>query len=149
MDSSIQTIPNNRLAVSSWCWGSDFYAGKFTLLDMPAKAHKLAIQHLELNDFMLPVPRFSRVAQPIYQQLSNHQNEVWRYRTRTLKALKNQLDENQQRCICWTMNTDFCSDDKMWFGRPVYWGWGIQAVRILQPNYLRIILGGDEQIKPL
>lgn len=148
MDSLIRDIPNSRLAVSSWCWGSDFYAGQFSLLEMPAKARKLGIQNLELNDFMLPVPRFSRVVQPIFRQLSRHQNEVWRYRTSTLKGLKSQLDQHQQRCICWTMNTDFCSDDKQWFGRPVYWRWGVQAVRILEPNYLRIILGGDERIKP-
>lgn len=143
---SINDIDSGRLAISSWCWGSDFYAGRFSLLDMPERVAKHQIKNVELNDFMLPVPRFSRVAQPIYQRLCRQNQEVWRYRASTLNAIKQKLDQNGQSCICWTLNTDFTVDDVAWFGSPVYVRWGIQAAGILEADYLRIILGGEKTI---
>ena len=144
MSFSIDNISPNRLAISSWCYGSEYYAGHFSLLDLPELASRLGISNIEFNDFMLPVPRFSRVAQPAYHLVGCGENDAWRYRISTLKKLKQKLDQNQQKCVCWTMNTDF-SNSRSWFGSSIYLWWGIQAAQILKVDYLRIILGGDEQ----
>ena len=42
-----------------------YYAGAWSLLNLPADAASVGIPAIECNDFMLPPPRFSRVRRPL------------------------------------------------------------------------------------
>lgn len=53
-----QTPATNRLAVGSWSWHDAYYAGAWSLLNLPADAASVGIPAIECNDFMLP-PRAS------------------------------------------------------------------------------------------
>jgi len=51
---------SNILAVSSWCWHAEYYAGSWSLLDLPEAAVSAGVSAIECNDFMLPPPRLRR-----------------------------------------------------------------------------------------
>ena len=53
------------LAASSWCWHEPYYAGSWSLLDLPASAKAAGLTAIECNDFMMPPPRLSRLRQPL------------------------------------------------------------------------------------
>jgi hypothetical protein len=137
-------LPPNRLALSSWCWAADYYAGRFSLLDMPARAAPLGVSLLELNDFMLPPPRFSRVVRPLFRCLPYANPELWRYRQLTLLRLRDELAAHGQHCLCWTLNTDFSLPRAGWPAQWLYWHWGLLAARTVVARLLRIILGGSD-----
>ncbi len=142
--------PPHRLGISSWVWGSDYYNGRFSLLDFPTRAATHHISLLECNDFMLPPPRFSRIARPLHHLIPHANPELWRYRRATLKQLKHEIDRHQQTCLCWTMNTDFSRFGLAKWANRYYQSWGRQAVEILGAQRLRIIAGGanDAQLTP-
>ncbi|MCB8960451.1 MAG: sugar phosphate isomerase/epimerase [Ardenticatenales bacterium] len=137
-------LPPDRLAISSWCWAADYYAGRFSLLDMPARAALLGVSLLELNDFMLPPPRFSRVVRPLFRLLPYGNSELWRYRQLTLLRLRDELAAHGQQCLCWTLNTDFSLPPAGWPAQWLYWRWGVKAARTVGARLLRIILGGSD-----
>ena len=137
-------LPPHRLAVSSWCWAADYYAGRFSLLDMPARVGGLGVTQLELNDFMLPPPRFSRAVRPLFRVLPYANPEVWRYRQLTLLHLRDELAAQGQQCRCWTLNTDFSLPRTGWPPQWLYWRWGVLAARTVGARQLRIILGGSD-----
>ncbi|MCK5923749.1 MAG: hypothetical protein KAG66_22635, partial [Methylococcales bacterium] len=128
------------VSVSSWCWAEDYYAGIFSLLNMPAKAAHLGYHQVEMNDFMLPPPRFSRIMRPLLQGIHP---QLWRYRADNLHRLRAELDQHQVQCICWTINSDFTQP--LWKQRP-YWRWGIRAAKIVGASKIRIILGGEDKV---
>lgn len=138
-------LPRDRLAVSSWCWASDFYAGRFSLLDLPERAAAAGLHLVEANDFMLPPPRFSRLVQPLTRFVPKVNQELWRYRRQTLEQLKTALDRQGVRCLCWTINSDFSAELSGRLGRFLYRRLGLMAAEILEAKRLRINAGGHPQ----
>ena len=137
-------IPHDKIAIGSWVWGSDYYHGRFSLLDLPQKAAELDIQQIECNDFILPPPRFSRLTQPFHKAIPYINPDLWRYRRASLTTLKKELDARNQTCLCWALNTDFTSPRVGWFANWFYHQWAIQAINILRPPLIRIIAGGTQ-----
>lgn len=135
-------LPPRQLAVSSWCWAADFYAGRFSLLDLPVRAAAAGFQLVEANDFMLPPPRFSRVIQPLTRMIPRVNPELWRYQRQTLVRFKHLLDQAEVQCVCWTLNSDFSEELSGPIGRSLYEWWGLSACDILSVSRLRIIAGG-------
>lgn len=132
----------DRLAISSWCWAADYYAGRFSLLDLPARAAALGYTAVELNDFMLPPPRFSRVARPLFSRLPYAPADLWRYRRAVLYLLRDRLAAHGLRCAGWTLNTDFTQPALALPAQALYRGWGIWAANALGAGTLRVTLGG-------
>jgi sugar phosphate isomerase/epimerase len=125
--------------ISSWCWARDYYAGIFHLHHTPAKVAALGYNQVELNDFMLPPPRFSRIIRPLLQAIPTLPPDLWRYRIASLRQLREELDRHAVQCVCWTLNTDFTKP--LWSQR-LYWQWGIRAANVVGASKIRIILGG-------
>ncbi|NET74130.1 MAG: hypothetical protein F6K62_25345, partial [Sphaerospermopsis sp. SIO1G2] len=138
-------LPLEKLAIGSWVWGTDYYHGRFSLLDLPRQAAELGFQQIECNDFILPPPRLSRVTRPFYSLLPYANPDLWRYRSATLRTLKNELETHQKTCLCWAMNTDFAQPVLGQLASRLYWWWGARAVELLQPRMVRIIAGGDQK----
>ena len=141
----VLNIPPQKLAVSSWCWASDYYHGQFSLFDLPGRAAAAGFESVEANDFMLPPPSFSRVTRPFYALLPHGNPELWRYRQTAIRRLKLELDSHRVRCLCWTLNTDFSRGGVAAVGRALYHRWGLTAAKTLNVPLLRIISGGQAE----
>ncbi len=132
-----------RLAVSSWCWHEAYYAGRWSLLELPSAASRLDFRSIEANDFMAPPPRFSRVRRPLLRLLPGAPVEFWRYDRRTLEALRRAARRSQVRLLAWTLNSDFAIAAWRWPAQWIYLRQGVLAARTLQARLLRITLGGS------
>jgi len=86
-----------QLGVSSWSWHEPYYAGRWSLLDLPDGAHQAGLSLIEANDFMLPPPRFSRVRQPLWRLLPGAPPELWRYSWVSLEQLKHNSMSHSER----------------------------------------------------
>lgn len=127
------------IAISSWCWHAAYHAGQFSLLNVPAKAQRLGFNHVELNDFMLPPPRWSRVRRPLLAALGAPQN-LWRYSARTLQP----LTYAPTQMVSWTLDTDFTVSAWRWLWQKRYLAAGFRAARLLRCAVVRVTLGGAE-----
>lgn len=131
-----------RYAVSSWCWHAPYYAGRFSLWDMPAAASQLGFAAVELNDFMLPPPRGSRLIRPLLAALPAAPPHLWRYRTSSIARLAMLLARQHVACLSWTLDTDFTAGGRGWAGQAHYWRLGLQAAARLGASRVRVTLGG-------
>lgn len=132
-----------QLAVSSWSWHEAYYAGRWSLLDLPDGARQAGLTLIEANDFMLPPPRFSRIRKPLFNLLPGVPPELWRYSRRSLVQLKGNAAASQTRLLCWTINSNLAVSGWAWPLQQVYLRWGIAAARHLQAPLLRLNLGGQ------
>lgn len=150
-----------QLAVSSWSWHEPYYAGRWSLLDLPDGARQAGLSLIEANDFMLPPPRFSRVRRPLWRLLPGASPELWRYSWRSLEQLKHRAMRHSEHgqeigsirkgnaaatqtpVLCWTINSDFAVPGWAWPVQQHYLRWGIAAARHLQAPLLRLNLGGQ------
>lgn len=98
---------SNILAVSSWCWHAEYYAGSWSLLDLPKAAASAGVSAIECNDFMLPPPRLSRLRRPLLSLLPGAPPELWRYSRETLRQLSARAQANRTKILAWTINSDF------------------------------------------
>ena len=132
------------LALSSWCFHELFYEGKLSLLDMPAYAAQLGFTQVELNDFMLPAPRWSRLRRPLLKIFNaSAPQEMWRYTDDNLHRVRSALDNAKVSCLSWTLDTDFTVSDAAWGAQLKYIGWGVKAASLLKAKIIRITLGGE------
>ncbi len=138
-----QTPATNRLAVSSWSWHDAYYAGAWSLLNLPADAASVGIPAIECNDFMLPPPRFSRVRRPLLSLAPGAPGELWRYSRATLHRLSARAAESRVSVLAWTINSDFTAPVSQWPAQQLYLRRGEAAARQLQGRLLRINLGGS------
>jgi sugar phosphate isomerase/epimerase len=129
------------LAVSSWCWHEAYYAGHFSLLDVPGAAAEVGLAAVELNDFMLPPPRRSRVRRPILR-LVLAPEELWRYTAANLERVRAALEAAGVSCLTWTLNSDLTVEGLRWRWQQYYVQWGLRAARLLGAPLLRVTLGG-------
>lgn len=144
------TLTKENLSVSTWTWHSKYYTGDLSLLDAPRLVNKAGLQTVELNDFMLPPGRFSR--------LRNWAGYLWGYRKQsrkmlkyvgsTLKKLKSELDKNQVECLSWTIDSDFTVDDIAWRDELAYIISGFKTAEQLNAKFLRLTLGGAACMGP-
>jgi sugar phosphate isomerase/epimerase len=132
-----------KLAVSSWSWHAAYYAGAWSLLDLPAAAASAAIPFIECNDFMLPPPRFSRIRRPLLSMLPGAPPELWRYSRATIRKLLDKATENQVSMLAWTINSDFTVPARHWPVQQRYLRQGLVTARQLQAPLLRVNLGGS------
>lgn len=150
-----------QLAVSSWSWHEAYYAGRWSLLDLPEGARQVGLSRIEANDFMLPPPRFSRIRKPLLQLLPGAPPELWRYSRSSLAQLQHRAlgrGEHGQETgssevanaaasptpiLCWTINSDFAVPSWAWPVQQLYLRWGLAAASHLQAPLLRINLGGQ------
>lgn len=130
------------LAVSSWSWHAPYYAGQWSLLDLPREAAALGLQAIEANDFMLPPPRLSRLRQPLLGALPGAPPELWRYSRATVEALRQQAGEHGTAFLGWTINSDFTVPAGQWPVQRLYLARGLAAARRLGVRLLRVNLGG-------
>lgn len=134
------------LAVSSWSWHDPYYAGNWSLLQQPASAAALGIQHIECNDFMLPPPRLSRLRRPLISLLPGAPPELWRYSRSTLRKLLSAAQEQRTPVLTWTINSDFTVPAHQWPAQQLYLRRGLAAAHLLQASRLRLNLGGSPGI---
>ncbi|MBL8045715.1 MAG: sugar phosphate isomerase/epimerase [Anaerolineales bacterium] len=127
------------IAISSWCWHAAYHAGQLSLLNIPAEAQRLGFNHVELNDFMLPPPRLSRLRRPLLAALNAPQN-LWRYSTRALQPLAH----TPVQIVSWTLDTNLTVDAWHWLWQKRYLAAGLRAARRLRCAVVRITLGGSE-----
>jgi sugar phosphate isomerase/epimerase len=130
-----------ELAISSWSWHAPYQDGKLSLLHVPAAAAGHGFSKVELNDFMLPPPRFSRVRRPFLMVLGTPV-DLWSYTNANLQRLKTALDAARVQCVVWTVNTDLTLPQWRWPWQAHYIQKGIWAARLLGAGVYRIILGG-------
>ncbi len=136
------------LAVSSWSWHEPYYAGRWSLLDLPRDASALGLRAIEANDFMLPPPRLSRLRQPLLGMLPGAPPELWRYSRATVEQLRRQAAEHGMELLGWTINSDFTVPAGQWPAQRLYLARGLAAARRLGVRLLRVNLGGSEQTSP-
>jgi len=129
------------LAVSSWSWHEDFYAGRLTLLDVPAAAASLGLDQVELNDFMLPSPRFGRVRRLLSARPAGPLN-AWRYDDATFSQLKAELKRTGVGCLAWTVDSDLTVPGRYWPSQERYLHRAMDAAQTLGASILRLTLGG-------
>lgn len=86
------------VAISSWCWHAHYHAGRFSLIDAPRAAARLGFRHIELNDFMLPPPRLSRLRRPLLRLLGAPAT-LWRYDIDVLRRVQQELTATQVACL--------------------------------------------------
>jgi sugar phosphate isomerase/epimerase len=132
----------DRLAVSSWCWHSDYYDGSWSLLDLPGATTSTGLSAIECNDFMLPPPRLSRLRRPLFSLLPGAPPELWRYSRATMRQLLANSRANQTKILAWTINSDFTVPVHHWPAQHLYLWRGLAAARLLQTPLLRLNLGG-------
>lgn len=125
------------IAISSWCWHAAYYAGRLSLLDIPTEAQRLGFTHVELNDFMLPPPRFSRWRRPLLAAFGAPQN-LWRYAASTLQLLA----QAPVQIVSWTLDTDFTVNAWCWLWQKHYLAAGLRTARLLNCGVVRVTLGG-------
>lgn len=131
------------LAVSSWSWHAAYYAGRWSLLDLPAAAVTAGLSAIEGNDFMLPPPRFSRLRRPLLRLLPGAPPELWRYSQASLRQLRARAKADEVTILAWTINSDFTLPRRQWPAQQLYLWRGLWAVRELGATLLRINLGGS------
>lgn len=136
-------MTDQRLAVSSWSWHAAYYAGTWSLLDLPADAAAVGIGTVECNDFMLPPPRLSRVRRPLLSLLPGAPPELWRYSRATLHQLQANARADDSAVLAWTINSDFAVPAAHWPAQRLYLARGLAAARLLQAPLLRVNLGGS------
>ena len=132
-----------ELAVSSWSWHDRYYAGTWSLLDLPAAAAALGLHYLECNDFMLPPPRWSRVRRLLCQALPGAPPEWWRYSRASLRRLRDRAITRATPILAWTINSDFAVPARHWPLQRLYLRRGLLAARLLGARLLRVNLGGS------
>lgn len=137
-------MKKRRLAASSWSWHAPYYAGEWSLLDLPRSARKAGVSHIECNDFMLPPPRLSRVRQLLLRLLPGAPPELWRYSRATLEQLAENAGAEDVNALTWTINSDFSVPWWQWPAQKVYLRRGLDAAQRLQVRLLRVNLGQRE-----
>ncbi len=130
------------LAVSSWSWHAPYYAGTWSLLDLPTTAVDIPLTHIEANDFMLPPPRLSRLRQPLLRLLPGAPPELWRYSRPSLHQLRANAQAHGTKLVAWTINSDFTVPAHHWPAQSLYLRRGLAAARFLEVPLLRLNLGG-------
>lgn len=133
-----------QLALSSWSFAADHYAGQFSLFDLPSRARVSGFDVVECNDFMLPPPRLSRLFRRLYALLPGAPADLWRYRGSVDAQLRFRFSAEGVRCLCWTVNSDFSVRDAHWPMQRAYVFAGARIAAALGAPLLRVILGGDE-----
>lgn len=131
------------LAVGSWSWHAPYYAGQWSLLDLPASAAALGVLAIEANDFMLPPPRFSRVRRPVLALLPGAPPELWRYSRASLDRLRETAASHGTVLLTWAINSDFTVPAWQWPAQRLYLARGLAAARQLGVRLLRVNLGGS------
>jgi sugar phosphate isomerase/epimerase len=134
--------PLEKVAVSSWAWAEAYYAGQWSLLDLPATAVAAGFTTIECNDFMLPPPRFSRLRQLALKALPGAPPELWRYSQTNLRRLRDGCRVVDAAVIAWTINSDFTVPAHHWPAQKLYLRRGLSAARLLAAPLLRVNLGG-------
>ena len=130
-----------RIAVSSWSFHAPFYAGSFSLLNAPAAARRCGIPLLELNDFMLPPPRFSRLRRPLLR-LAGAPETLWRYSAATRVALQRALAGAGVACVAWTADSDLTVTGRWaWRAQRRYVAAAAATAAALGCTLLRLTLG--------
>jgi len=129
------------LVISSWCWHAAYHAGQLSLLHIPMEAQRLGFTQVELNDFMLPPPRLSRLRRPLLAALGAPPS-LWRYSAATFA----QLAQASARIVSWTLDTDFTVGARQWAWQKRYLVAGFHAARLLKASVVRITLGGAETL---
>lgn len=142
---SERTEPATTVAVSSWSWHAAYYAGTWSLLDLPKAAATTGINAIECNDFMLPPPRFSRVRRPLLALLPGVPPELWRYSRATLRRLSALAAASQVSILTWAINSDFAVPTHHWPAQQLYVRRGLAAARRLHAPLLRVTLGGTPE----
>lgn len=132
-----------QLAVSSWSWHETYYAGRWSLWDLPQGARQVGLSRIEANDFMLPPPRLSRLRQPLLALLPGAPPELWRYSRGNLAQLGRNAAAHQTHLLCWTINSDFTVPHRAWPLQQVYLRRGLAAAHHLHAPLLRLNLGGQ------
>ena len=126
------------IAVSSWSFHADLYAGKLHLSDMPFRAYDLGYRAVELQDLFL-WPRqpgrlrrlFGRKAEPIvagqYDRKALLRTHLNRHRSGT-------------RLVCWSIDSDLTNQDVT--AQKTYLASAIEAAHFIGAPILRLTLGG-------
>ncbi len=137
--------PKWQIAVSSWSWHHPFYFDPtFTLFNVPQQAAAGGIPLVELNDFMLPPPRLSRIRKRFRPRQNSYPAAWWHYTAGNVRALRKALDTAAVRCICWTLDTDFTVSEAQWAAQRRYLKRGLQTAVALNAELVRLTLSGKE-----
>lgn len=135
------------VAISSWCWHAAYHAGRFSLLEAPRAAARLGFRFIELNDFMLPPPRFSRLRRPLLELL-DAPPALWRYDPSTLRRLQRELTATHATCFGWTLDTDLTVSGRRWLWQRLYLEAGARTAGRLRASLLRVTVGGAVDLLP-
>jgi sugar phosphate isomerase/epimerase len=133
------------LAASSWSWHAPYYAGSWSLWDLPAAAKAAGIAAIEANDFMLPPPRLSRLRRPLLGLLPGAPPELWRYSRASVAELQERAAAHGTKLLAWTINSDFTVPAGHWPAQRLYLARGLAAARQLGVRLLRVNLGGSPE----
>jgi sugar phosphate isomerase/epimerase len=121
-------------------------------LDVVPAAAALSLTDVELNDFMLPPPAYSRLRRPVWQALGAPPAQ-WRYASATLARLAALLRQYGVRCAGWTVDSDLTVPagshrSSPWSLQSHYLRAGLRAARRLQAPIVRLTLGGTTALDP-
>ena len=134
------------LAAGSWSWHEDYYAGRWSLLDLPSSAKAAGLAYIDCNDFMLPPPRLSRLRQPLLRLLPGAPPELWRYSRATLARLAALAQAEGVTILTWMINSDFSAPAWAWPAQRLYLRRGLDAARRLKVKLLRVNLGQRDAV---
>ncbi len=127
--------------LSSWCWHTEFHLGHLHLAHIPARTAALGVNAVELNDFMLAPPRFSRVRRPL-ARLAGLPPAWWRYSAANLRHVAQAAQAAGVAVRVWTMDTDLTGAGWPWLAHWLYCHRGLGAARTLGATAVRVTVGG-------
>ena len=132
------------IAVSSWSFHAELYAGKLRLADVPYRVHDLGYGAVELQDMFLwpqpPTPMarlFGKKTPPF---------NPYRYDRRALMKVRLNRLRSGTRLVCWSIDSDLTvsegPDRQM---QKAYLAAAIETADFLNAPLIRLTLGGEKE----
>jgi sugar phosphate isomerase/epimerase len=130
-----------QIAVSSWSFHRELYAGALRLAGVPLAVFELGIRHVELNDLFLAPPPPGPIARLFGAKPA--QSKTPDYGRRALQHVRQNRFRSGARLVCWTIETDVTVvTPEAQNAQRAYLATAIEAARFLGAPILRLTLGG-------
>lgn len=126
------------LAVSSWSFHAELYAGRLHVSEVPFRAYELGFRAVELQDMFLWPPVPNRLARWLGRKADPFVPQV--YHQPTLRRLKLNRVRSGTKLVAWDIDTDLAAVDSG--AQRAYLARAIETARWLSAPVLRVTLGG-------
>ncbi len=129
------------IAISSWSFHAELYAGTLRLADVPYRVHDLGYGAVELQDMVL----YPRPPSPLARLLGKKTPPFNQYRYDRRALLKVRLNRLRSgtRLVCWTIDSDLTvSEGPDRQKQKAYLAAAIETADFLNAPLIRLTLGG-------